>query len=267
MSSRRRFIGASAAWMALLAVDRLPAFAQATTTPVAPALIADLVLANHVLANEEVVDAAGHISVRHPQRKDRFLLSRSTAPSTVTAADIMEYGLDGEPIDARGRVSYRERFIHSEIYKVRADVNSIVHCHTPSVLPFADSDVPMKAMFHMASFVADGVPVWDIGKAGGVTDMLVGNGTLGASLAQTLGRKNALLMRGHGAVIVANSIPNAVARAVYLGVNAKIQLEAAGLGGHLTYVSPDEAHLRMADPNEYSRAWDMWKAKLGAGKR
>lgn len=263
MIPRREFLGAGSAWLALLAIDRLPALAQgAPATPADPALISDLVTANHVLANEEVVDASGHISVRHPQRKDRFLLSRSIAPSQVTASDIMEYGLDGEPIDAHGRVSYKERFIHSEVYRARPDVDSVVHCHTPSVLPFADSDVPMRAMFHMASFVADGVPVWDIRKAGGVTDMLVSDTQLGRSLAQTLGNHPALLMRGHGAVVVANSIPNAVARAVYLGVNAKIQLEATSLGGHVTYVSPEEAHLRMADPNEYSRAWEMWKAKI-----
>ena len=266
---RRHLLGGGAAILALVVADNLRLTARgAQGTPADATLLADLVIANHVLANEGVVDGMGHISVRHPQRPERFLLARSMAPAQVTAADILEYGPDGEPIDARGRTSYKERFIHSEIYRARPDVRSVVHCHTPAVLPFADSDVPMRAMFHMADFVADGVPVWDIRKSGGVTDMLVSDTQLGRSLAQALGMKSAALMRGHGAVVVANSIPNAVARAVYLSVNATIQEQAISLGGHLNYVQPDEAHLRMADPNEYTRAWEMWKAKVeGNGAR
>lgn len=238
--------------------------AQQKSAPpsVDPALILDLVVGNRILANEGVLDALGHISVRHPKRSDRFLLSRSMPPALVNAADVMEYELSGEPVDARGRASYRERFIHSEIYRARADVMSVVHCHTPSLLPFADTDVPMRAMYHMAAFVALGVPVFDIRKAAGMTDLLVGDTRLGHALAQTLGDKPAVLMRHHGGVVVANSIPNAVARAVYLDINARIQLQAAQLGGRPTYVDPQEAKLRMADPNEYSRAWDLWKRKL-----
>jgi HCOMODA/2-hydroxy-3-carboxy-muconic semialdehyde decarboxylase len=130
------------------------------------------------------------------------------------------------------------------------------------VLPFADSDVPMRAMYHMAAFVALGVPVLDIRKEAGMTDLLVGDTRLGRALAQTLGDKYAVLMRHHGAVVVANTIPNAVARAVYLDMNARIQLQAVQLGGRATYVDPQEARLRMADPNEYTRAWDLWKKKL-----
>jgi HCOMODA/2-hydroxy-3-carboxy-muconic semialdehyde decarboxylase len=232
-------------------------------TPIDAALIADLVAGNRILANEGVLDGMGHISVRHPRRPDRFLLARSVAPSLVVGDDIMEYDLAADPIDARGRTSYRERFIHSEIYRARADVTSVVHCHTPSLLPFADSDVPMRAMYHMAAFVALGVPVFDIRKEAGMTDLLVGDTRLGRALAQTLADKYAVLMRHHGAVVVANSIPNAVARAIYLDQNARIQLQTAQLGGRATYVDPQEARLRMADPNEYSRAWDLWKRKLG----
>jgi len=230
-------------------------------------LIADLVAGNRILATQAVLDAQGHISVRHPSRVDRFLLARSMPPASVTADDILEYNLDADPIDARGRTSYRERFIHSEIYRARPDVLSVVHCHTPSLLPFADSDVPMRAMYHMAAFVALGVPVFDIRKEVGITDLLVGDTRLGRALAKTLADKYAVLMRHHGAVVVANSIPNAVARAVYLDQNARIQLQAAALGGHATYVDPGEAKLRMADPNEYSRAWDLWKSELGMRSR
>jgi HCOMODA/2-hydroxy-3-carboxy-muconic semialdehyde decarboxylase len=204
----------------------------------------------------------GHISVRHPTRADRFLLARSMAPELVTAADILEYDLEGNAIDARYRTSYLERFIHSEIYKARPDVRAVVHCHTPSLIPFAASDVPLRAMYHMAAFVAEGVPVWDIRKAAGVTDLLVRDVKLGRALAQSLGQKPAALMRGHGAIVVAASIPNVVGRSIYLDVNARAQSQAVALGGKITYVEADEAKLRMGDTNEYSRAWDLWKRKV-----
>jgi len=226
--------------------------------------IDDLVVANHILAAEGVLDGMGHISVRHNARPGRFLLARSMAPELVTASDILEYDFDGQPVDARGRASYLERFIHSEIYRARPDVSAIVHCHTPSLIPFADSDVPMRSMYHMAAFVALGVPVFDIRKAAGVTDMLVRDAVLGRALAQTLSDKPAALMRGHGAVVVANSIPNVVGRSVYLDVNARAQAQAVALGGHITYLEPGEARLRMGDPNEYARAWDLWKRKVSA---
>jgi HCOMODA/2-hydroxy-3-carboxy-muconic semialdehyde decarboxylase len=224
--------------------------------------IDDLVAANHILAMEGVLDGMGHISVRHPVRPDRFLLARSMAPELVAADDIMEYDLEGQPVDARGRTSYLERFIHSEIYRSRPDVNAIVHCHTPSLIPFASSSVPLRAMYHMAAFVAEGVPVFDIRRAAGVTDLLVRDAALGRALAQSLGGKSAALMRGHGAVVVAGSIPTVVGRSVYLDINAKAQSQAIALGGTITYVEADEARLRMGDTNEYARAWELWKRKV-----
>lgn len=241
-----------------------PALAFAQDAP--RELIDDLVAGNRILARQSVLDGQGHISVRHPRRADRFLLARSVAPALVTADDILEYDLNAEPINANGRASYRERFIHSEIYRARPDVMSVVHCHTPSLLPFADSDVPMRAMYHMAAFVAFGVPVFDIRKEAGMTDLLVGDTRLGRALARTLTDKHAVLMRHHGAVVVANSIPNAVARAVYLDLNARIQLQTTSLGGKATYIDPAEAQLRIADPNEYTRAWDLWKLEVGSAK-
>lgn len=236
------------------------AFAQAPSAP--PALLDDLVAANRILVMEGVLDGMGHVSVRHPGASTRFFLARSLAPELVTAADILEYGMDGEPIDARGRASYQERFIHSAIYAARPDVHAIVHCHTPSLIPFAASDVPLRAMYHMAAFVAEGVPVFDIRRAAGVTDLLVKDAPLGRALAKSLGNKSAALMRGHGAVVVANSLPNAVGRSVYLDVNARAQAQALALGGKVTYVDADEAKLRMTDPNEYARAWELWKRRL-----
>ena len=148
-------------------------------------LVEDLVAGNRILAMEGVLDAMGHISVRHSARPDRFLLARSMAPELVTAADILEYDLDGNAVDARDRTSYLERFIHSEIYRARPDVRAVVHCHTASLIPFADSDVPLRAMYHMAAFVAEGVPVFDIRKAAGITDLLVRDAALGKALAKS----------------------------------------------------------------------------------
>src|SRR5689334_10415740 len=253
---RRAFITA----LAMAPIGAALRAAQSTATP--DSLIEDLVAGNRILANEGVLDGMGHISARHPARADRFLLARSVAPELVTRDDIMEFDFDGGPVDAKGRTPYKERFIHSEIYRARRDVNAIVHCHTPSLIPFADSNVPLRAMYHMAAFVADGVPVFDIRAAAGMTDLLIGDAKLGRALAQTLGSKSAALMRHHGAVVVATSIPNVVGRSVYLDVNARVQLQTAALGGTSSSIDPAEARLRMADPHEYSRAWELWKRKL-----
>jgi HCOMODA/2-hydroxy-3-carboxy-muconic semialdehyde decarboxylase len=260
MIQRRAFL-ASVAAAFVVAPGRVAVAARQAASPSEPP-IEDLVAGNRILAMEGVLDAMGHISVRHPARSDRFFLARSMPPELVTAADILELDLEANPVDARGRTSYLERFIHSEIYKVRRDVNAIVHCHTASLIPFADTDVPLRAMYHMAAFVADGVPVFDIRAAAGMTDLLVRDAKLGRALAQTLGSKSVALMRHHGAVVVATSIPNVVGRSVYLDMNARIQLQTAALGGKATYVDPAEAKLRMSDANEYARAWDLWKRKI-----
>jgi ribulose-5-phosphate 4-epimerase/fuculose-1-phosphate aldolase len=226
-------------------------------------LVSDLVAGNHILANQEIVDGYGHISVRHPAIRDHFLLSRSLAPESVTAADILEYGLDGEPVDsgaAKGKPSYKERFIHCEIYRARPDVNAVVHCHTVSLIPFGVTRKPLRPMYHQSAFLAAGVPVFEIRDAGGMTNMLVETPALGRALAATLADKPAVLMRGHGAVVVADSIPNVVGRAIYLDLNARIQLQATALGGTITEISAEEARKYAASDN-YSRAWELWKKK------
>ena len=253
---RRTFLTAIASAFALGRILR------AQLAPAPDDLIADLVAGNRILAMENVLDAMGHISVRHPSRPDRFLLARSMPPELVTAADILELDFDANPVNGGGRASYLERFIHSEIYRVRRDVNAIVHCHAPSLIPFADSDVPLRAMYHMAAFIADGVPVFDIRQAAGMTDLLVRDAKLGKALAASLGNKSVALMRHHGAVVVATSIPNVVGRSVYLDLNARVQIQTMSLGGKFTFVDPAEAKLRMSDPNEYARAWELWKRKV-----
>src|SRR5262245_58827282 len=263
-TSRRRFLTACSLGPLALAeaLSAMPQGGGPERSGAVDPLIEDLVAGNRILAMEGVLDAMGHISVRSASRADRFLLARSMAPELVTAADILEYDLDGQAVDARDRTSYLERFIHSEVYRSRPDVRAVVHCHTASLIPFADSDVPLRAMYHMAAFVAEGVPIFDIRKAAGLTDLLVRDAKLGKALAQTLGPKSAPLMRGHGAVVVGGSIPTVVGRSVYLDVNAKAQAQAIALGGKITYVEADEAKLRMSDAGEYARAWDLWKRKV-----
>jgi HCOMODA/2-hydroxy-3-carboxy-muconic semialdehyde decarboxylase len=225
-----------------------------------PELVGDLVAANHILATEGIVDGYGHVSVRSPRNKERFLLSRSLAPESVTAADILEYGLDGEAIDPKGKTSYKERYIHSEIYRARPDVNAVVHCHAPSLIPFGVTKVPLRPMYHQSAFLAAGVPVFEIREAGGMTNMLVETAALGRALAKTLADKPAALMRGHGAVVVADTIPNVVGRSIYLEINARVQAQAIALGGPITYIDTEEAKKYAASDN-YSRAWELWKKK------
>jgi ribulose-5-phosphate 4-epimerase/fuculose-1-phosphate aldolase len=246
-----------------LAMDVTLGQAQAPTSgsPVDPALIDDLVTANRILADQGVLDAYGHVSIRHPGNPNRYLVSRAMSPADVTAADIMEFDLDSNPVDQRGRSMFLERFIHGEIYKARPDVMAVIHSHSPGVIPFGITCVPLRPVFHTASFLWVGVPVFEIRDAGGMTNMLVGNGDLAQALARTLADKPVALIRGHGNVVVGPSVKRATIRAVYTEVNARLQTIALGLGGSITYISPEEGALRDKSPGEEGRAWDGWKAK------
>jgi HCOMODA/2-hydroxy-3-carboxy-muconic semialdehyde decarboxylase len=230
-------------------------------------LIEDLVAANRILAEHGVIDAYGHVSVRSEGDPSRYLLSRSLAPEMVMPEDIMEYDLDSDPVDPRGRESVRERFIHGEIYKARSDVNAVVHNHSPSVVPFSVTTVAMRPLFHMAAFVGEGVPNFEIRDAEKGTDLLIKTPYLGQALAKTLGKSPAALMRGHGSVTVGESLPRAVGRSIYLEMSARMQLQAiaiAGPGGGITYL--DEREVRASVPaQDYKRAWPMWRAKALAG--
>ncbi len=235
----------------------------ASAGPPDPMLIEDLVAAYRILAQQGVVDGYGHVSARHNRNPNRFIMSRSLAPELVTAADLLEFDLDGVPIDAKGRALYSERFIHAEVYRVRADVNAVVHAHAPSVIPFADTNVPMRPMNHMGSFMGDGVPVFDIRKNFGITDMLVSDSKKGHALAEVLGNKNVVLMRGHGVAVVGPTVRHVVGRSIYLEVNARTQAQALSFGSPITYLDPQEAK-KMLDSGEnggYERPWAAWKAK------
>jgi HCOMODA/2-hydroxy-3-carboxy-muconic semialdehyde decarboxylase len=258
---------AAAAWLVLgtSAVLAQEAAVPTSAGPVDPALIEDLVAANRILAAEGIFDAFGHVSVRHPGDPSRFLLARSVAPELVTAGDIVEYDLHVVPVSLNGRSQYSERFIHAEIYKRRRDVHAIVHSHSRSVIPFGVSSVPIKPVFHNAAFIGKGLPVFDIREAAGITDMLVSNAERGAALARELGEEPAVLMRGHGVAVVGPTLRHAVGRSIYLEVNARIQLEAIGLGGEVTYLAPEEATevMKLGENGGYERAWELWKRGLG----
>jgi ribulose-5-phosphate 4-epimerase/fuculose-1-phosphate aldolase len=225
--------------------------------------VEDLVAANRILAEHGVIDAYGHVSVRSESNSKRYLLARSIAPELVTADDILEYDLNSNPVEPRGRESVRERFIHGEIYKARPDVNAVVHNHSPSVVPFSVTGVPMRPIFHMAAFVGKGVPNFEIRKAQKGTDLLVKTPYLGEALAKTLGKSPAALMRGHGSVTVGETLPRAVGRSVYLELSARMQLQAiaiAGPRGKIVYL--DDGEVQASVPGQdYNRAWPMWRAK------
>jgi ribulose-5-phosphate 4-epimerase/fuculose-1-phosphate aldolase len=238
-----------------------------TQTSVDPAgnaaVIDDIVTGSRVLADFGVLDGFGHVSARDPNNPNHFLMSRSLAPALVTAGDIMEFDLDGNAVDARGRALFLERFIHAEIYKARPDVMAVVHTHSPNVIPFTISQVPLRAVFHNAAFLAAGAPVWDIRKDFGETDMLVRNPAIGRSLAETLGDKSVVLMRGHGDVAVGPAVRMAVFRAYYADVNARLQSEAVALGGLLNFLTPGEG--AKADAVNFAvidRIWNLWKMRV-----
>ena len=246
-------------------------------------IIDDLVLANRILVTEGILDGLGHISVRSDTNPERFYLARDLAPGIVTAADLVEYDLDGTSMETPVRQGYQERFIHALIFKARPDVMSVVHAHTPSILPFTDSSIQLRPMYHMAAFLLPGVPMWDIRRVNGAYGMLVNSIETGSSLATTLGDKAVALLRGHGAVIVGPNIPEAVSRSIFLDVNARAQSGAIALGGTVHYLTeedvagppapaagrgrgaatPPPAAAPPATPvvKTYPRSWPYWKER------
>ena len=243
------------------------AFAQSPGQPanVPPTLLEDIAVGSRILAEFGVVDAFGHVSARDPNNPAHFLMSRSLAPALVTADDIMEFDLDGNAVDARGRPVFLERFIHAEIYKARRDVMSVVHTHSPGVIPFSVSKTPLRPLFHNAAFLAAGAPVWDIAREFGATDMLVRDNGIGKSLARTLGDKAVVLMRGHGDVTVGPDVKVAVFRAYYTDVDARLQTQAIGLGSEITYLSAEEgAKADTINLAVIERVWNFWKLRVQA---
>jgi HCOMODA/2-hydroxy-3-carboxy-muconic semialdehyde decarboxylase len=263
--SARLATSAALAFVIAAGIADRSASAQGPTSggPVPPALLEDLAVAYKILAMEGIIDAYGHVSVRHPTTPNRYLMSRSLGPALVTPADIMEFDLDSTPIDPKGRNPVLERFIHGEIYKARPDVMVVVHSHAPSVVPFSITQVPLRPVFHMATFLWKGVPVWDSRAVQhpDAATLLVRNGIMGRSLAATLGDKTVALLRGHGNVVVGPNLPVTVRQTIYTEVNAKLLLAALGLGGPVTYISPEEGAAVDKNPGDVMRGWELWKRK------
>ena len=232
-----------------------------------PALIDDLVVANHILVNQGVLDGFGHISVRDPANPQRFFIARSMAPALVQADDILACDLDSNVIDERGRKTYLERFIHGEIFKLRPDVNAVIHSHSPSVIPFGVTGARLRPICHMSGFLGATTPVYDIRHfAGEDSDLLVRNHALGKALAEVLGSHPVALMRGHGSVAVGSSIKQVVYRAIYTENNARLQAMSMPLG-EVTYLSDGEARgTAVMNDQHLDRPWQMWKRDAQASR-
>jgi HCOMODA/2-hydroxy-3-carboxy-muconic semialdehyde decarboxylase len=219
--------------------------------------IEDLVVASRILANEGVLDAYGHVSVRHPTNPSRYLMARSRAPALITAADILEFDLNSNPVTPTQARLFTERFIHGSIYQARPDVKAIVHSHSPTVIPFTVTEEPLKAISHIASFLACGCPVFEIRDAGLTQGLLVTNSKQGAALAKTLGAGPVALLRGHGNLVVAPDIQRVVHRALYTEINAQQLATALSFRRPIKYVEPDEAQ----DPKRLGDSWELWKTQ------
>lgn len=227
------------------------------------AVLEDLAAASRILVDQGVFDAAGHVSMRHPGHAERFLMSRSLAPQLITADDIMEFDLDCEPCEARGRNGFIERYLHGEIFRARPDVMAMAHSHSPSVIAFGLSDAPMRAMYHNAAFLAQGVPVFDIRDKFGVTDIVISSREKGAALAEVLADKPVALLRAHGMVAVAESLPVAVFRAIFTVTSANIQHQAMALGGPVAALDAEEGRLAdVVNVQTVGRSWDLWKRRV-----
>jgi ribulose-5-phosphate 4-epimerase/fuculose-1-phosphate aldolase len=231
--------------------------------PVDRATLENLAAASRILADQGVFDAAGHVSMRHPGHPQRFLMSRSLAPQMITADDIMEFDIDSNAIDARGRNGFIERYLHGEIFRARSDVMAIAHSHSPSTIAFGLSNMPMLAMYHNAAFLAAGVPVFDIRERFGATDIVISSAEKGAALAKVLADKPVALLRAHGMVATGPSLPVAVFRAIFTVTSAAIQHQALALGGPVAALDAEEGRLAdVVNVQTVGRAWDLWKKRV-----
>jgi HCOMODA/2-hydroxy-3-carboxy-muconic semialdehyde decarboxylase len=227
-------------------------------------ILEELVTANRILANEGIVDSFGHVSARHPDKPQHYLLSRALAPERIERGDIVEYRLDGAAIDENGRAPYLERFIHGAIYEARPDVLAVVHNHSPSVIPFGVTGKKLKPLLHMCANFGHEVPVWDSRDKFGDTTLLVSDMAMGRDLAQRLGARPTTLMRGHGATVVGRSVRHAVFISVYLELGAKLQMQAMAMG-KIKFLSAGEVDQIVSRVNDYTlnRAWENWGGRAG----
>lgn len=222
----------------------------------------ELVTANHILANESVLDAFGHVSIRHPLRPSHFLLACSRAPELVALDDILEFGGDCEPVTKSDHPLYIERFIHSEIYRVRPDVQAVCHNHAKALMPFCVADIPIVPVYQHGAMIGPVVPVWDSRSEHGDTNLLVSDADQGASLARALGPHWMVLMRRHGAIVVGRSPTELVFRAIAACRNAEIQLAAHALGSVEGLSAGEIAKAGQVSPHAMNRSFAYWKGRL-----
>ena len=233
-------------------------------------VLRDLVIANRILAKEDVVDAYGHVSIRHPDNPNHFLIARSVAPELVTIEDIVELDLGAQPVRDEKRTLYLERFIHAAIFETRPEIMAVVHAHAEDTLPFGIADATrLRPVIHSGSFIGSEVSVWDIADNFGDTNLLVTNIEQGRDLAKCLAGNNVALMRGHGFAAAGRSLIEVVRMSVYLPRNARALLRAKQLGGAIKYLSQGEIDARNRGYSPYStetwRAWEYWAKKAGVG--
>jgi ribulose-5-phosphate 4-epimerase/fuculose-1-phosphate aldolase len=232
--------------------------------PKLQSMLEEIVTANRILAHEGVVDSFGHVSARHPDNPNHFLLSRARAPERIEVDDIMEFTLEGEPVNAGGRAPYLERFIHGGLYEARPDVHSVVHNHSPSVIPFGITNHKLKPLLHMCANIGHEVGCWDSHDRFGDTALLVENVAMGRDMAKAMGKGRTILMRGHGATVCAPNVRHAVFISIYLEVNAKLQMQAMSMGD-IKFLTPGEIDKVIARTGPYTlnRAWENWCRRAG----
>jgi ribulose-5-phosphate 4-epimerase/fuculose-1-phosphate aldolase len=231
------------------------------------ALLDDLVAASRILAQHGVLDAYGHVSARSDRRPERFVMSRSLAPALVKPADLMELDADSEPLKGDKRKGFLERYIHGEIYRARPEVMAVVHSHSPSVIPFGVTRTRLRPIYHMGSFLWSGAPVFDIRKEKEENDLLIRDRPLGKALARSLGACTCVLMRGHGMTVVGDSVQEAVFRAIYTEMNARLQLQAESLEGPIAFLSEEEGRRSTAsNRGTLERPWELWKKQALSGR-
>lgn len=252
---------ATFAIIVLVAQLSLHTSARAQSAAVA-AVVEELVAANRILAEKGILPGYGHVSVRHPENPSRYLISRSLAPELVTVDDIVELDLDSVAVSASAPRSYLERFIHGEIYKIRPDVNAVVHNHTPTVISFGIGSTPLRPVFHQAAFFLDGIPIWDYRDFGTADGALVDTPARGAALAEALADRPVVLMRNHGVAVVGSTLPMVVARSITLEINAEIQSQALARGDEIVYLEQDAE----SPGSSFDRAWDLWLRQLETAK-
>jgi HCOMODA/2-hydroxy-3-carboxy-muconic semialdehyde decarboxylase len=225
--------------------------------------IGELVTANHILYNQGILDAYGHVAVRDPDDPQRFLLARHMAPGIVTADDIITFDFDCNVIEGSRARPYTERWIYSAVFAARPDVNGIVHTHSHSLVPYGTTRTPLKPLWAPAAFLGFGVAQFDTRDIAGDTDLMIRDAALGRALAAALGDRPVVLMRGHGGTVVGKSLREAVYRAIYIEANAKIDTAARGFENEPIYMSEGEARLSQAhhdtDPS-YRRVWEFWSS-------